>query len=152
LRVSANGTWIRYLAGRADAGRASLTLHHDAVCAKAFFRWCQKNDIVERSLLSDYEIRRVLGPAHYMPTDADMQALVRSVHDFWNPANNVRTLSSIVGVAVGVLASVLLAVFALEAQLPVLGMVVADEFIAAAVRAVQGLGKHRLILPQQTPQ
>ncbi|MBV9849938.1 MAG: hypothetical protein JO250_09725 [Armatimonadetes bacterium] len=50
----------RYLAGRADAGRAQLTLHHDAVCAKAFFRWCQKNDLIGRSLLADYEVRTLM--------------------------------------------------------------------------------------------
>ena len=44
----------RYLVGRAEAGCAPLTLHHDAVCAKAFFRWCQRNDIISRSLLADY--------------------------------------------------------------------------------------------------
>ena len=78
----------RYLAGRADAGRAPLTLHHDAVCAKAFFRWCQRNDIIPRSLLAEYEIRRAPRPARYMPTDADIQALLRGVPDFWNPAKN----------------------------------------------------------------
>jgi site-specific recombinase XerD len=35
----------RYLVERAEAGKAQLTLHHDAVCAKAFFRWCQRNDV-----------------------------------------------------------------------------------------------------------
>ncbi len=78
----------RYLVERAEAGKAQLTLHHDAVCAKAFFRWCQRNDIVERSLLADYEIRRAPRPARYMPTDAEIQALLRGVPDFWNPAKN----------------------------------------------------------------
>ena len=78
----------RYLAGRAEVGRAPLTLHHDAVCAKAFFRWCQRNDLVERSLLAEYEIRRAPRPARYMPTDAEMQALMRSAQDFWNPAKH----------------------------------------------------------------
>ena len=78
----------RYLAARIEAGRAPLTLHHDAVCAKAFFRWCQRNDLIERSLLADYEIRRAPRPARYMPTDADMQALLRAVRDFWDPAKN----------------------------------------------------------------
>ncbi len=78
----------RYLAERTDAGKAPLTLHHAAVCAKAFFRWCQKNDLVERSLLAEYEIRRAPRPARYMPADADMQALLRAVHDFWTPAKN----------------------------------------------------------------
>lgn len=78
----------RCLAGRVEAGRAPLTLHHDAVCAKAFFRWCQKNDLIERSLFADYEVRRAPRPARYMPTDADMQALLRVAHDFWNPAKH----------------------------------------------------------------
>ena len=78
----------RYLVARAEAGRAQLTLHHDAVCAKAFFRWCQRNDLVERSLLADYEVRHAPRPARYMPTDADMQALLRAVPGFWDPARN----------------------------------------------------------------
>ncbi len=78
----------RYLAARAESGKAPLTLHHDAICAKAFFHWCQKNDIVERSLLSDYEVRHAPRPSKYMPTDADMQALLRGAHDFWNPSKN----------------------------------------------------------------
>ena len=78
----------RYLVGRSEAGCAPLTLHHDAVCAKAFFRWCQRNDIISRSLLADYEIRRAPRPARYMPTDGDVQALLKAVPEFWNPAKN----------------------------------------------------------------
>ena len=43
----------RFLVSRVEAGKAPLTIHHDAICAKAFFRWCQRNDIIERSLLAD---------------------------------------------------------------------------------------------------
>lgn len=78
----------RYLVQRAEGGKAPLTLHHDAVCAKAFFRWCQRNEIVERSLLADYEVRHAARPAQYMPTDGDMQMLLSSVSSFWNPAKN----------------------------------------------------------------
>lgn len=78
----------RYLVSRAEAGKAQLTLHHDAVCAKSFFQWCQKNEIVERSLLADYQVRHAPRPAQYMPTDADMRAMLRAAHDFWNPAKN----------------------------------------------------------------
>ena len=78
----------RYLIGRSEAGCAPLTIHHDAVCAKAFFRWCQRNDIIERNLLADYEVRRAPRPARYMPTDSDMQALLRAIPDFWNPSKN----------------------------------------------------------------
>ncbi len=78
----------RFLVSRAEEGKAPLTLHHAAVCAKAFFYWCQKNDIIERSLLTDYQVRHAPRPAQYMPTDADMQTLLKSVHDFWNPTKN----------------------------------------------------------------
>ncbi len=78
----------RFLILRADEGCAPMTIHHAAVCAKAFFRWCQKNDIIERSLLADYEIRRAPRAARYMPTDAEMQALLRGVAQFWDPAKN----------------------------------------------------------------
>ncbi len=78
----------RFLVSRAEEGKAPLTLHHAAVCAKAFFHWCQKNDIVERSLLDDYQVRHAPRPAQYMPTDAEMQTLLKSVHDYWNPTKN----------------------------------------------------------------
>ena len=78
----------RFLVSRAESGKAPLTLHHAAVCAKAFFYWCQKNDIIERSLLTDYQVRHAPRPAQYMPTDTDMQALLRAVPDFWNPSKN----------------------------------------------------------------
>lgn len=78
----------RFLAGRTEEGKAPLTLHHAAVCAKASFRWCQKNEIVSRSLLADYQVRHAPRPAQYMPTDAAMQTLLKAVPDFWNPAKN----------------------------------------------------------------
>ena len=78
----------RFLILRAEEGCAPMTIHHAAVCTKAFFRWCQKNDIIERSLLADYEIRRAPRAARYMPTDAEMQALLRGVAHFWDPAKN----------------------------------------------------------------
>lgn len=78
----------RFLVSRAEEGKAPLTLYHAAVCAKAFFHWCQKNDIIERSLLADYQVRHAPRPAQYMPTDADMQTLLKSVPDYWNPAKN----------------------------------------------------------------
>ena len=84
----------RFLVSRVEEGKAPLTLHHAAVCAKAFFHWCQKNDIVERSLLADYQVRHAPRPAQYMPADADMQTLLKSVPDYWNPAKNPRPAST----------------------------------------------------------
>jgi integrase/recombinase XerD len=73
-----------YLVFRSQAGLAQLTLHHDAVCAKAFLRWCQKNDYVKTSLLAGYEVRNAPAPYKYMPTEEDMQKLVAAVRDFWD--------------------------------------------------------------------
>lgn len=78
----------RYLVERQHQGKSALTLHHDAICAKAFLAWCHKNDLLERSLLSEYQIRKAPQPPKYMPSQADMVALVRAVHDFWNVDKN----------------------------------------------------------------
>lgn len=73
-----------YLVFRSKMGLAQLTLHHDAVCTKAFMKWCQKNDYVKTSLLADYEVRNAPAPYKYMPTDEDMQKLVAAVRDVWD--------------------------------------------------------------------
>ncbi len=77
----------RYLIERAKTV-APTTLRHDAVAAKAFFRWCQRNDIIERSLLADYEIRRAPKPSRYMPTDEEIKSLLDALESFWNPSLN----------------------------------------------------------------
>ncbi len=77
-----------YLATRVEAGKSRMTLRHDAVCAKAFLAWCQRYDVVERSLLAEYQVSKAPTPSKYMPTDEDMQALLRSIYDFWNTDKN----------------------------------------------------------------
>ena len=78
----------RYLVDRSQEGKAPLTLHHDAICTKALLTWCQKNDLIERSLLSEYQVRNAPQPARYVPTDAEIQKLLTSVPDFMTPAKN----------------------------------------------------------------
>src|SRR5438270_874717 len=41
-----------YLAYRADLGKKPTTLHHDALAAKVLFKWCTRNDLVERNPLA----------------------------------------------------------------------------------------------------
>ncbi len=77
-----------YLVSRAEAGKSQSTLHHDALCAKVFLKWCAKNDFTERCLLADYEVRAAPKTHKYMPTEEDMQALLSAVHTFWNPELN----------------------------------------------------------------
>lgn len=50
--------------------------------------WCQKNDLLDRSLLSEYMIRKAPTPPKYMPTQEDMSALIRAAHDIWNVEKN----------------------------------------------------------------
>ena len=78
----------RYLVERAEARRSSLTLHHDAICAKVFFAWCSRNDLLDRSLLAEYQVRDAPTPAKYMPTDEDMQRLMVAIPDYWDPIKN----------------------------------------------------------------
>ncbi len=78
----------RYLVHRSSQGKAQLTLHHDAVCAKAFFAWCQRNDLIDRSRLAEYQVRNAPRPPRFMPSDEDMHKLLGAVHAFWDPAKN----------------------------------------------------------------
>jgi site-specific recombinase XerD len=77
----------RYLVHRAGKGLSPTTLHSDALCAKAFLRWCVKNDLLERSLLAEYEIRKAPAPARYMPSD-EVRGLLGAVSEYWNPDKN----------------------------------------------------------------
>lgn len=77
----------KYLAERAtQVGKT--TLHHDGVAAKVFFKWCAKNDYLDRSPLAEYEVRRPPRPPKYMPTEDDLRALLKAALDFWDPAEN----------------------------------------------------------------
>lgn len=49
-----------------------------------------------------------------------------------------------------ILPSVFLAVQALKAQFAILGVSVADQMVAAAMRTMESLGKHNPFLPNQT--
>lgn len=76
----------RYLAYRADSGSSPSTMRHDAVCTKAFMKWCARNELIERNLLADYEIRRA--PARYMPTEENVRGLLAAIQNYWNPVKN----------------------------------------------------------------
>jgi Site-specific recombinase XerD len=77
----------RYLAERRETvGRS--TLRHDAVAAKAFFKWCAKNDLLLRSPLAEYEIHAAPKPAKYVPTDEELQRLLKALGEYWDPQKN----------------------------------------------------------------
>jgi site-specific recombinase XerD len=78
----------RYLIERHKEGKKPLTLHHDAICAKAFFSWCARNKVIKKSLLAEYKVRRAPKPPRYMPTDEDVSALMRAVRAYWDVSTN----------------------------------------------------------------
>lgn len=82
-----------YLAFRAASvhdGRplSKATLHHDAVCAKCFLKWCARNDVIERNLLADFEVPHAPRKAMYFPTKDEMTTMVASVERYWDPVQN----------------------------------------------------------------
>lgn len=78
----------RYLIHRQEKGLSPGTLKHDAVAAKAFFRWCARNDLIDRSPLGEYQVRNTPAPARYMPSDAEILTLLQTLKDHWNLAKN----------------------------------------------------------------
>jgi site-specific recombinase XerD len=78
----------RYLAHRIELGKKPLTLRHDAVCTKKFINWCSKNDLLERNLLADYQVRNAPYPARYMPSDEDVRTLLTASRTIWDPERN----------------------------------------------------------------
>ncbi len=84
-----------YLVYRSEEGNAhtgggvsETTLHHDSLCAKVFLKWCVKYDVLDRSPLADYQIRRAPKPPKYMPSQEDMQTLLAATSTFWERDSN----------------------------------------------------------------
>jgi integrase/recombinase XerD len=74
-----------YLVWRKSQGMSLTTLHHDALTAKVFFKWCVKYDVLDRNPLADYTVRNAPEPAMYMPTTEDMVKLLDAIQGFWDP-------------------------------------------------------------------
>lgn len=73
----------RYLAERAQKV-SRTTLRHDAVAAKAMFKWAARNDFLDRSPLAEYEIHRAPRPNKYMPGEEDIRSLLESIPAYWD--------------------------------------------------------------------
>jgi len=74
----------RYLAERIKTVGCN-TLSHDGVAAKTFFKWCARYDLIERSPLAEYEVRRLPRPPKYMPTEEDLSTLLKALIRYWDP-------------------------------------------------------------------
>lgn len=78
----------RYTAYRIGQGKSRLTLYHDGVCAKNFFAWCAKNDLMDRSKLADYEVHNAPKPHKHIPSDEEITGLLHAIETYWNPEKN----------------------------------------------------------------
>lgn len=77
-----------YIGFRLKEGKSRMTLRHDGVCAKAFYGWCAKYELVKRSPLAEYEVHNAPTPPKHMPTDDEIVALLEAIRDFWNVEKN----------------------------------------------------------------
>ena len=77
----------RFLAERSKTV-SRTTLHHDGVAAQAFFKWCVRYDLLERSPLAEYEVRRAPRPPKYMPTEEDLTTLLKAMGRYWDVDEN----------------------------------------------------------------
>jgi integrase/recombinase XerD len=82
------GDMDRYLIYRQQQGKAPTTLGHDAVAAKAFLKWCARNDLLDRNPLGEYQVRNTPRPPQYMPTEQDVIVQLQTLRDHWNIAKN----------------------------------------------------------------
>lgn len=78
----------RYIAFRIEGGKSRMTLRHDGVCAKKFFDWCSRNDLLDRSPLGEYLVHNAPKPHKHMPTDDEVRLLLRTIGDYWDGGKN----------------------------------------------------------------
>ena len=78
----------QYLACRAEEGKSQVTLHHDAMCAKVFFRWCSKNTVIQHNGLADYEVRKAPAQRNDVPAEDAVNAVIAAAKSFWDPRQN----------------------------------------------------------------
>jgi site-specific recombinase XerD len=77
-----------YLAERVDHGISPTTLHHDALCAKVFMKWCVRYDVIPRNLLADYQVATAPVPYKYMPTQENITKLLWAVSNYYDRERN----------------------------------------------------------------
>jgi hypothetical protein len=78
----------RYTNYRIAQGKSRLTLRHDGVCAKKFFDRCSRNDLLDRSLLAEYEVHNAIKSHKHMPTDEEVWLLLYAIPDYWDADKN----------------------------------------------------------------
>lgn len=78
----------RYLVQRLEEGKARTTLRADGVCAKKFFAWCVRNELLERNRLAEYEVHNAPKPPRHMPSGEEVTGLFQALREYWDPEKN----------------------------------------------------------------
>lgn len=77
-----------YLAHRADQGVSDQTRRHDAVAARAFLKFCMREGYVEGDPLMGYQVPKAERAYVKCPSDDEIRALLKAMHERWKPASN----------------------------------------------------------------
>ncbi len=78
----------QYLAYRAECGVSDRTRRHDAMAAHAFLKFCRREGYVTGDPLADYRVPHVERAYVKCPSDDEIRALLRAMHDRWKPSCN----------------------------------------------------------------
>lgn len=77
-----------YLAFRKESGLSERTIHHDAMCARVFARFCAREGYMPTNPLADYAIPRAERAYVHCPSEVQVQGLLRAIPRRWQPAEN----------------------------------------------------------------
>ena len=78
----------QYLAYRADQGISDSTRRHDAICARAFLKFCMREGYIRSNPLTDYQVPKM--PKAYIkcPSEDEIRTLLLSIERRWDPEIN----------------------------------------------------------------
>lgn len=78
----------QYLAERAESGVSDATRRHDAVSARAFLKFCVREEYIEGDPLRGYQAPKSARPYVKCPSDEEIKKLLEALHDRWLPSLN----------------------------------------------------------------
>lgn len=77
-----------YLAFRADSGVSDQTRRHDAAAARAFLKFCKREEYIRGDPLAGFQVPKASRPYVKCPSDDEIRRLLQAVQDRWRPSVN----------------------------------------------------------------
>ena len=78
----------QYLAHRADTGVSDMTRRHDASAARAFLKFCKREEYVQGDPLQGYQVPKAARAYVKCPSDDEIRRLLSAMQDRWKPSLN----------------------------------------------------------------